>query len=65
MPDVLMISEKQRRMAEFCRDKCPVCRHARNKQRGFLFWFVKKVETKYCPHCQAYEQVYGKKAHEG
>ena len=43
---------------------CPVCRQARQKQRGLAFWFVKRVESKACPYCQAYEKVYGRKAHE-
>ena len=58
------ITDADRRKAEFCRDKCPVCKHARKKQRGWLFWFVKNVEGGYCPYCQAFEKVYGKKAHE-
>jgi len=29
-----------------------------------LFWFVKKVEGKFCPQCRAYEKGYGRKAHE-
>lgn len=43
---------------------CVVCSHARKKQRGILYWFVKRVEGSVCPYCKAYERVYGKKAHE-
>jgi len=57
------ISERDRQMAAQC-VTCPVCRYARRKQRGFAFWFVKTIEGKACPYCQAYERVYGKKAHE-
>jgi hypothetical protein len=41
-----------------------VCRRAREKQRGLAYWFVKHVEGGFCPYCQAYEKVYGRKAHE-
>jgi len=57
------ITEKDRERAKGCLN-CPVCSHARKKQRGLAYWFVKNVENKFCPNCQAYEKVYGKKAHE-
>jgi len=57
------ITEKDRAMAKKCLE-CGVCNHARKKQRGLLFWFVKKVEGSVCPFCKAYEKVYGRKAHE-
>lgn len=59
-----IFTEKEKKMADFCRDRCFVCKRARRKQRGFLFWFVKNIEGDYCPYCRAYEKVYGKKAHE-
>lgn len=57
------ITEKDREMAKKCLE-CPVCKRARKKQKGFFYWFVKKIEEDKCPYCQAYEKVYGKKAHE-
>ncbi|MBU0611593.1 MAG: hypothetical protein KKI08_27190 [Armatimonadetes bacterium] len=57
------ITERDRRMAEQCKT-CPVCTTARRKQRGFAYWFVKKIEGNVCPYCKAYEKVHGKKAHE-
>ena len=42
---------------------CPVCRRARQQQKGSAFQLVKQVETKVCPFCRAYERVYGRKAH--
>ncbi len=57
------ITDKDREMAQKCVE-CPVCAHARRKQRGIIFWFVKKIEGGVCPYCKAYERVYGKKAHE-
>lgn len=57
------ITEKDRKKAEVCL-KCPVCSYARRKQRGLVFWFVKRVEGGICPSCRAYEKVYGRKAHE-
>jgi len=57
------ITEEDRKKAEMCLN-CPVCSHARKTQRGLAFWFVKNVEGGVCPACQAYEKVYGRKAHE-
>jgi len=57
------ITDKDRKMAEQCLT-CPVCKHARKKQKGIAYWFVKKIEGGICPFCKAYERVYGKKAHE-
>lgn len=57
------ISERDRAMARRCLE-CPVCRHARKRQRGFAFWFVRRIEGDVCPWCRAYEKVYGRKAHE-
>jgi hypothetical protein len=50
-------------LAKVCAN-CPVCRRARMRQRGLAFWLVKKIESKMCPFCRAYERVYGRKAHE-
>lgn len=57
------ITEKDRENALRCMN-CTPCKHARQKQRGVIFWFVKKVETRLCPFCRAYEKVYGRKPHE-
>jgi hypothetical protein len=57
------ITDRDRSMAQKCVE-CAVCVHARKKQKGFSFWFVKKIEGSICPFCKAYEKVYGKKAHE-
>jgi uncharacterized protein CbrC (UPF0167 family) len=62
MSDV-QITEKDRAMAQKCVE-CPVCKKARQQQKGLAFWFVKTIEGGICPYCQAYEKVYGKKAHE-
>ena len=57
------ITEQDRKLAKICLN-CPVCNYARRKQRGMVFWFVTRIESKYCPNCKAYEKVYGRKAHE-
>jgi len=62
MNKVTEITERDRKMAQQCLT-CPVCKHARAKQRGIAFWFVKKIEGGICPFCKAYKKVYGKKAH--
>ncbi len=56
-------AEKDRMMAQKC-VQCKACRHARKRQQGLIFWFVKKVEKKICPYCEAYYRVYGRYAHE-
>lgn len=61
--NLTIITEKDRQRAKQCL-KCPVCNKARVNQKGFSFWFVKKIEGGVCPYCKAYEKVYGKKAHE-
>ena len=56
-------TDRERAMAQKCRE-CPVCKYARKKQRGLIYWFVKTIEGGACPYCKAYEKVYGRKAHE-
>jgi hypothetical protein len=43
--------------------RCPACRRARKRQRGILFQLVRRVESRFCPFCKAYERVHGRKAH--
>jgi hypothetical protein len=57
-----MVAEKEKRKAQHCLS-CLLCRYARKKQKGLLFWLVKKIQD-LCPFCIAYEKVYGRKAHE-
>jgi len=57
------VTEKDRQMAQVC-EACPICSNARRAQKGIAFWFVSRVEERYCPYCQAYEKVNGRKAHE-
>lgn len=55
--------EKVIEKAMFCKDKCPVCKKARAKGKGFLYLLV-KLERKICPYCRAYEEVFNKPAYE-
>ena len=57
------ITEHDRKLAQQCLT-CPLCKTARRKQRGLVFWFVKRLEGSVRPSCKAYERVYGRKAHE-
>jgi len=57
------ITDEDRRKARQCLE-CFLCKRAREKQKGLAFWFVKRVESGFCPACKAYEKVYGRKAHE-
>lgn len=54
---------RDRALARLC-ELCPVCRHARQMQKGLAFAIVKNVEGGICPFCRAYERVHGRKAHE-
>lgn len=56
------VTEKDQKLAEACAN-CPVCRRARNKQKGIAYWFVKSVENGRCPACSAYARVNGRKAY--
>ncbi len=57
------ITDKERKKAKQCLE-CLLCKRAREKQRGLVFWFVKKLESGICPACKSYEKVYKRKAHE-
>ncbi len=57
------ISDKDREMAQVCIN-CPCCKSARKDQKGFMYSCVKNFTESVCPFCQAYERVYGQKAHE-
>jgi hypothetical protein len=58
------ITDKDRKRAAICLQKCTGCKKARKEQKGFWFWFVKSIEGGVCPYCKAYAKVYGHKAHE-
>ena len=57
------ITDEDRSKAKQCLE-CFLCNRAREKQKGLALWFVKRVESGFCPACKAYEKVYGRKAHE-
>jgi hypothetical protein len=56
-------TKMDRALARICH-ACPACRTARRYPNSFSYKLVKGVESKFCPFCQAYERVYGHKAHE-
>jgi len=45
------ITGMDRALARVC-ETCPVCRTARNNQRGIAWHFVKGVEAGVCPVCR-------------
>jgi len=51
------------KMAEFCKDGCPVCVKGREKGEGLLYT-ITKLEANICPACRAYTKVYGVPAYE-
>jgi len=57
------ITDKDREMAHVCME-CPCGKTARQEQKGLVFECVKNFAESVCPFCQAYEKVYGRKAHE-
>jgi hypothetical protein len=44
--------------------ECLLCIKAREKQKGFAYWFVKYVDRKICPYCKAFEKFSGQLAYE-
>ncbi len=56
-------SRTNQTLAKVC-ENCPVCRHARKKQRGIAYGFVRGVEGSVCPFGRSYERVTGRKPHE-
>ena len=54
-------SRTDKLLAAVC-TRCPVCRRARQNQRGAAHRFVEKAERAVCPFCKAYERVHGRKA---
>ena len=57
------VAEKDKKMALMCL-QCKACSYGRRKQRGIVFWLLKRIEGGICPFCKAYERVTGQKAHE-
>jgi hypothetical protein len=56
-------SRRDKVLAKACMN-CPVCRRARQKQRGFAYELVKKAEGRVCLFGRSYARVYGRKPHE-
>ncbi len=57
------VTDKDREMAQVCM-ACPMCKNARKDQQGLMNYCVKNFTESICPFCQAYERVYGRKAHQ-
>jgi len=59
------VDEKLRKRADFCLNKCPVCKTGREKGKGLMYQMT-KLESKLgmCIWCNAYEKVYGVPAYE-
>jgi len=52
-----------RSMANIC-ESCPIFQPCEKKATGSGLQFIKTIENRICPFCQAHEKVYGRKAHE-
>ncbi len=63
MPTTHSSTGFDRLLAKVC-ENCPLCRHARRKQAGLCYSFVRHIDQKICPFCRAYERLYGRKSHE-
>jgi hypothetical protein len=59
----MIIDQKLKKKADFCKNSCPLCVRARKKGKGMLYALV-KLESKVCPYCRAYKKVYGIPAYE-
>lgn len=57
--------EKTLKRADFCMNKCPICKGGREKGRGLFYQMTKlEAKTKLCPYCNAYKKVYGVPSYE-
>ncbi len=52
-----------KKMADVCKNACPVCKTARKKGEGLIHAFV-KLEAPVCPFCRSYKKVYGVPSYE-
>ena len=57
--DIAALRSKAKRCLE-----CPICKRAREKQRGLAYLFTKYIDRKICPNCKAFEQMTGQLAYE-
>jgi hypothetical protein len=56
---------KTLKRADFCMNKCTMCKLGRERGKGFFNWMVKlEAKLKFCPWCRAYEKVYGVPAYQ-
>jgi len=53
------LKEKARKCLE-----CPLCRRAREKQKGIAYLLVKYIDRKICPYGRALEKFTGQPAYE-
>ncbi len=51
------------KLAQFCKDNCPLCTRGREKGEGALYTFV-KLEEHICPACRSHKKVFNRYAHE-
>lgn len=57
--------EKTRKRADFCLNKCTLCKLGRKRGKGLFYQLVKlEAGLKLCPWCRAYEKVYGVPAYQ-
>jgi hypothetical protein len=57
--------DKTLKKADFCMNKCTMCKLGRKKDKGFFNAMVKiEAKLKFCPWCRAYEKVYGVPAYQ-
>ena len=56
-------TDKLKSRAQGCLD-CPICSHARAKQKGIAYLLVKHIDRKVCPNCKGFEKVTGQLAFE-
>ena len=57
------VEQNLKNKAQKCLE-CLLCIKAREKQKGFAYWFVKYVDRKICSYCKAFEKFTGQLAYE-
>ncbi len=57
-------SKITRGLAGFCKDKCPICKKAREESQNGMWRRFVAAEEHLCPACRAYRKIYRVHAYE-
>ena len=55
---IRQVTKIQRLLAKVC-TICPVFVRTGERQKGFVCWFTKNIDSALCPFCRVCQKVYG------